>query len=189
MPRQLDPTFSAALQGGVILPFFAVDLQFKSGAYHLASTPWPITLGNGTTYTGTGSLGKIGAVRETMDVEATGITVTLSGVDTAILQECLEDIQLGAPATVYFGALNPANPSQALGNPSVYYQGLVDQPSHTSGPETCSISLAIESRMLRLQSGGQQRRYTSADQRITHPDDTFFSWVESLNDRALRFGY
>ena len=187
MPRQLDPNFVAALNAGLFLPVFLVDLTFISGTYHLATTPYALAW-NGNTYTGTGTLGEISTNKETINIEATGMTVTLSGVDPAILQECLDDVSIGAPATIWFGALNPANPGLLMGAPAIDYQGLIDAPSITTDTQQCSISLAIESRMLRLQSGGQQRRYTSADQRLLYPDDTFFQWVETNNDLALKFG-
>ena len=187
MPRQLDANFAFALSSGSISPFFAAEITFRSATHYLWSGPWPLTI-NGQVYDGIGTLGGISSCKETIETEATGITISLSGIDNTILQECLDDIQLGAPATVYFGALDPAT-AQVIGQPCVYYRGLVDKPSHTTGATTSTISLAIESRMLRLQSGGQQRRYTSVDQRLTHPDDTFFFQQEQLSDRALKSGY
>lgn len=187
MPRALDPAFATALQSGYILPFFALQLTFVSGTYYLCSLPCSITFGN-QTYTGTGTLGKLSGIRESIDLEATGTTVSLSGVDNSILQQCLEDIQLGAPATIYFGALDPTT-AQVIGTPSVYFAGLIDQPTLQSSVTESTISLRIESRLLRLQSGGQKRRYTTADQRLFYPDDTGFDQVEQLSDRALKFGY
>ena len=187
MPRNLDPALAAILSSEAVVPFFAVSVTFVSQTFYLWSGPWPLSW-NGQTWTGTGDVGQIGAVAESSEVKATGTTITLSGVDQAILQECLDDVWLGAPCTIYFGALNSAT-MQPAGTPYSMYVGMVDQPTvnYGIGDNACSISLAIESNMLRL-STGAQRHYTSADQRLRFPKDTFFFAVESLNDQALDWG-
>jgi hypothetical protein len=186
MPRNLDSQYALSLLSGVMVPFFAVQITFKSGTYYICSLPFTFVV-NGQSYTGTGDLGTISAVSEKVEVEATGTAITLSGIDNAILQQSLEDVQQGAPCVIYLGNLDPTT-MQVIGSPCVYYQGLVDQPSVQHGVTHSSITINIESRLLRLQTGGQQRRYTTADQRLTHPDDIGFSWVESLNDQALAWG-
>jgi hypothetical protein len=186
MPRQLDPTFAAALESGFFMPFFALEITFISKTFYLWSGPYPLTF-NGQTWQGTADLGTVSSVTEKTSVEAVGSTVTLSGVDQSILEESLDDVQLGAPAIIYFGAIDPST-GQALGSPCTLFSGLVDKPTVVYGPDTkCSISVNLESWLIRL-SAGSMRRYTSADQRLRFPTDTLFGWVETLNDLSLKFG-
>lgn len=100
------------------------------------------------------------------------------------LYDVLTDVQLGAPAKIWFGLM--ANGS-LIGSPYLIFSGLVDQPSLEVDAQTLTISLALESRMSDL-ARPSGRRYTAADQRLRYPDDTGFNWVETLNDIALRWG-
>ena len=52
--------------------------------------------------------------------------------------------------------------------------------------ETLEIALKLESRLSNLQRASM-RRYTAADQSLYYPTDSGFSWVEQLNDQALRW--
>jgi len=95
----------------------------------------------------------------------------------------MQDVEIGAPATIWFGLIQNG---QLIGTYQIF-KGLVDQPSISIDTETVSITLALENRLTDLQRGNG-RRYTSADQNLYYPDDTGFTWVEILNDQALRWG-
>jgi hypothetical protein len=96
----------------------------------------------------------------------------------------MNDIQPGAPAKLWFGCLSQGT---IVGAPYLLFSGTMDLPTVSVGVDTISITLALETRMLDL-SRATNRRYTSADQRLLYPTDTGFSWVEQLNDLALRWG-
>lgn len=111
-------------------------------------------------------------------------TVSAQGsipLGSTILTEALSDIQIGAAAKVYFGLFSNG---ALLGTPYLAFGGQVDQPKVKVSPDTLTISLALENRLVNLQRASQ-RRYTSADQHIEYPTDTGFNWVETLNDIAL----
>jgi hypothetical protein len=185
MARELDSTYAAGLAAGTILPVRLVQIAFKSQTVYCWSGPGPLSW-NGHTFLGIGSLGKISAVSEGVDVQASGVTLTLSGIDPVLLGESMTDIQLGATARIWRGLWqHPAN--TLLGTPYQLFRGQVDKPTvHVSGEEL-TISLALESRIVNLRRASC-RRYTSADQRLEYPTDSGFSWVEELNDLALVWG-
>ncbi len=184
MSRNISSPMLAELTGNQIAPCFLAIITFRSATEYVWTGPCPLTW-NGNTFTGIGSLGKISPVAEGVDINAEGMTLSLSGIDPALLAESVTDVQVGAPVTVYFalvdGSLN------IIGTPYPLFVGQVDQPSITPGTEDITISLKCESRLSDLQRANQ-RRYTSADQRLYYPDDIGFSWVEILNDQALRWG-
>lgn len=163
-------------------PCFLLDLQLVSGTVHVWSGVGTVTW-NGNSYQGVGSLGGVGEIGEGTQVRAEGTTVTLSGIDTALLNDTLADIQVNAPATVWLGAFANGAIVAAAGA----FAGVVGSPSIAVGPATLSIQVRLESAMSNLQRP-TNRRYTSADQRYYHPDDSGFNWVEVLNDIALRWG-
>jgi hypothetical protein len=183
MPRNIDSTMLGGLLSNAIAPCFLVDLTFTSGPDHVWTGVGNLTW-NGNTYTGVGSLGQIGVVTEGLDVRADGTTIQLSGIDSSLMQDCMEDIQIGAPVTVWFALLSSG---QILGNPYPLFVGIVDKPTIQTGPDTIDITLNLENRLLMLQRP-TCRRYTSADQRYYYPDDTAFQWVETLSDQADRWG-
>jgi hypothetical protein len=173
----------SGLLSNEISPCFLVDLTFTSGPAHVWSGVGNLAW-SGNTYAGVGSLGSVGDVAESTEVKAEGTTVTLSGIDNTLLNDCLSDIQNGAPATIWFALISNG---QILGTPYPLYVGTVDKATVHVGTNTIAISLNLENRMAMLQRP-TSRRYTSADQRYYYPDDTGFQWVEILNDIALRWG-
>jgi hypothetical protein len=183
MSRNLDSFLAAALPDSLIWPCFLVQLTFRSETVN-AWTGIGTLVADGISYLGTGSLGTISAISEASDVKADGLTLTLSGIDPALLADSLTDIQIGASAKVYFGLM--ASASTLIGSYLVF-SGTIDKPQIRTSVESLTISLALENRLVNL-SRANQRRYTSADQRIYFPTDMAFNWVEILNDIALLWG-
>jgi hypothetical protein len=136
----------------------------------------------GNAYTGVGDFGKVAPIVEGTDVQAYGTSISLSAIDPLLLDECMEDIQLGAPVTIYFGLLD--SNGNIFGAPYPLFVGTVDQPKIQVGTKTLSITLALENKLSNL-SRANMRRYTNADQQLYYPGDTMFQSVESLNDQAL----
>jgi hypothetical protein len=102
----------------------------------------------------------------------------------SLMYEALNDVRIGAPAKLWWGLM--AN-GAFLGAPYLVFSGTVDKPTVNIGPDTSSIVLALENRLINLQRP-TMRRYTSADQNLSYPTDIGFNWVETLNDIALRWG-
>lgn len=185
MPRNLDTATQSQVQStGVTLAFF-LQIVFTTGTYYLSTLPNNFAWG-GNTWVGTGSFGSVGQFTEGTDIKAYGTSVTLSGIDPVLLGDCLSDIQIGAPAVLYLGFFNLASMTLVT-TPTCVFSGQVDKPSIAAGAQTVSITVNLESYMIRLQRGSF-RRCTAADQHIDHPGDTGFDWVPSLNFMALKWG-
>lgn len=194
MPRNLDTAMATAISAKFLCPIVLVDLDINNETLHIWSGvgnfPW-----NGNTYTGVGDLGQVTPAREGIDIQANGASLSLSGVDPALVNAALSDIQLGAPATIWLGAVNEQS-LQLEGAPVVMFSGLVDAPSvnmaipdpnATDGvPAQAAITIPLESRLAML-GAGQQRKYSRADQNLTYPDDTAFIWVSLMNYLALKW--
>jgi hypothetical protein len=184
MPRNLDSATQAQTTAPKISTAFLLQITFKTGTYYLCTLPTSLSW-NGQTWIGTGSLGQVGQISEGTEVQAYGTTVTLSGIDSTLLADSLSDIQIGAQASLYVAFFDSNN--SLVTAPTCIFAGVVDQPSIQCGADTVSISLDLESEMIRLQRGSF-RRFTSADQHIDAPGDTGFDWVPSLNFLALNWG-
>src|ERR1700730_5715686 len=101
MPRNVSSPMLTALASNAIWPAFACIITFRSETVYVWSGVGDLVYA-GNTYKGVGGLRKIGSCVESSDVQAYGTSVTLSGIDPNLLAESMADIQLGAPATVYF---------------------------------------------------------------------------------------
>jgi hypothetical protein len=102
-----------------------------------------------------------------------------------LLHEALMDIRLGAPAKIWFAMLD-GSPA-LIGTPYRIFSGTVDKPNVKISPDGSSITLALENRLVNLQRANN-RKYTAADQHLAHPDDTFFNFVELLQEMSLKEG-
>src|SRR6185437_683407 len=181
--RNIDSGLVTEVSKVVFRPAVLAMLTFRSATSYAWSGIGTLTWG-GNTYLGLGSFADIGSIAEGTDVQAEGTTLSLSGIDSSLLAECMTDIQLGAAAKVWFAAVGSDGSVVA---PYLAFSGAVDKSMIDYGPETSTISLSLESRLTDLQRPSL-KRYTSADQNILFPDDSGFDWVEILNDLSLKWG-
>jgi hypothetical protein len=172
----------ASVQANSVGLCWLVDLQLVSGVEH-AWTGIGTLVWNGNSYKGVGSLGGVSDIQEGSEVRADGTSIALSGIDPTLLNESLNDIQVGAPASVWLGIF--AN--GALSAAYKVFGGTVDVPRIGVGPSALTIALALETKLANL-GRANNRRYTAADQRRYFPDDSGFNWVEVQNDIALLWG-
>lgn len=200
MARSLNSTITTALGADVIRPFFAVDLLFDS------PTPGPVYLWNGVgtrsltssagsnNYSGAGEFLQIEPIEETSDISARGATISLSGIDNS--SDSLFVKALGVPyqgrvCKIYFGVFdNSGNPS----NIEEIFSGYMDQMNIDEGPDTTTITLTVESKLVALERPAGSR-YTSAYQREKYPDangagnpDKGLDFVVGLQTKKIIWG-
>lgn len=138
------------------------------------------------TWLGAGRFGSISPITETPEIRAEGVQLTLSGIDASILQMALDDIIVGYPVKIWFGALNSSG--VVVANPYQSFSGRVDAVQVEVGGQTASVAVLCESDLVRLQIP-KVRYWSHADQQIEFPGDTGFSRVESLKEVRLNWGF
>lgn len=123
---------------------------------------------------------------QTLQVNNPCIAVYYTSASDAysITNDAMLDYQLGGPAQVWFGLLDNG---ELIGTPYLIFSGQMDQPEVSIDTTTASITIALENRLVNL-GRPTARRYTSADQHLSYPDDIALNWVEILNDIALSWG-
>lgn len=173
----------AAIQAGELLPAFFVEAHFRDGIAYLWSGYGSITWG-GHAWLGTGSLGSISAMEEGSNVEARGITIALSGIDTGLLAEAMGEIQQGLPALVYLGLFNG---SSLIDTPIKSWAGSIDEPLIDVDGSTATISINCENRLIEM-NVAKDRRYTQDDQQIDNPGDLGFMFVLAIQEMAWYWG-
>lgn len=182
--RNLAAPMIQNLTANTVYLAYLLDITFSSGPAYVWSGLGSLTF-DGDTYQGVGSLGQIGQITETNEVRANGTTVQLSGIDSTLREDCLSDIQIGAPVTLYLATLDPI--AKSITATYTIFAGTVDKPVHRTSPDSLTIALSLENKLYNMQRANC-RRYTSADQRIYYSDDISMSWIEMLNNASFVWG-
>lgn len=208
MSRSLPATITAEIAKDSLAVFWACDLMFDSpNELYFWSGVGDLVL-DGNTYTGAGDLLNISELRESSDIAAYGATLTLSGIPTSLIDLAIAEPYQGRQAIVKFGVVTGGDGfllsedgmliSQENGgsiiledNTTTYtaftvFTGEMDQMNISFGPETVTISLEVESRLIDLERA-RIRRYTDADQKSRYPNDRAFEFVTRLQSENLEW--
>ncbi len=182
MSRTLPTGLATALSAAVINPVFLVELEWPGSTLYLwngyADLAW-----NSLTWIGLGTLGGISAIKESGDLSANGVVLSLSGIPSALVVEALRDDAQGSRARIYFGVLTGASFSI---DPYLVFDGLLDTCSMTDNGNTATINLQLEKEMIDDRSNA--RRYTSADQKLLYPSDLGLDYVAYLANAQFTWG-
>lgn len=135
---------------------------------------------DGETYIGSGDVMQISGLEEVSDLSAQGASVTLSGIPSSIMSLALTEPYQGRFARIILG-------ERSVSTFMVPFSGICDEMPIAHSPDSVRITLTIESKLIKLQQSNI-RRYTSANHKLRHPNDTFFDWVTSLADKEVVWG-
>jgi len=182
--RDIEAVLSGALDDDELSVFFAVELQFDEGTLRLWTGTGTGDI-DGNSYTGVGDLLEISAVDETTEIAARGANLTLSGVPSDILTLALTSPYQGRVAKIYFGVWG--------GGVAIYnsltevFSGYMDEMNVDEGPETSTIELLIENKLVELERP-RVRRYTTSYQKSLYPSDKGFDLIPTIQDREITWG-
>jgi hypothetical protein len=176
--------FITALEAPLLRPAFLVSITFATSTVNAWTGKGTLTW-NGTNFLGVGTMGEVAVVEEGATVQARGTTLTLSGIDSSLLGDVLNDLRQGLPVTIWF-ALFDATPA-IIGNPVIAFRGRVDQPTITVTGPTATIAINCESRLMDLNTPAE-RRYTNEDQWRDFPGDRGFEFVNSVQEVTIYWG-
>lgn len=184
MTRDMTTAMDAALQGKAIRVFLLFEAEFPSGTVRL-STLHEDVIWAGQTWIGGGTLLSVSAIQESTDVVATGITVTLAGVDPSLVSLVISDAMQGLPGKVWLG-LHDASGALIV-NPLALFAGRLDVPQITDGAATCAITVSYENRLVDLNTPREWRRTHESQQQL-YPGDMGFEFVAGLQDKEIPWG-
>ena len=187
MSRSIGNTFGTQLTSGQLRPFYAVKMNFTSGALLLATTYSDLVIG-GNTYIGSGSILNISAITETSDTRASGIEIILNGLDSSILSAGLTEDTAGMVVEVYFGVMTTtSNADAVVDTPYQVFSGFIDSMVLTDGGETSTLTFTVENKLITLEKP-TDRRYTDQDQQNLFAGDKGCNFVTSLQDKSVAWG-
>lgn len=205
MSRTLSTAVQDALNDEVVYPFFAVELVFDTPNTLRLWTGYGTLIYEGEEWYGTGNMLGVSSVEETMQMAATGVSLTLSGVPSEVVSLALQEPYQGRVCNIYFGmfaygALQQESEAYILMQDgskiglelretgvTEIFTGYMDQMNISEAPDTSTIQLSVESKLIDLE---RQRvaRYTSEYQKSLYPLDRGLEFVESIQDLKLTWG-
>lgn len=181
--RALTSGVQAAIAQPQIVMLLFVELDFASGFLRLTTAGHDVTW-NGYTWTGVGMLGAVEAVQEDTALQANGIRLTLSGVDSAIIAIALQEHYQGRAANLWLGFFNTSG--AIVADPLLVFAGRMDHMQAVDG-DTAAVTLYLENDLVAWDRP-EVRRFTDADQKRDYPDDRGFEFVTAAATSTLTWG-
>lgn len=183
MSREMPTGLATALSAATLHPAFLVQLNWPGGTVR-AWNGYRDLSWDSQTWSPTGQLGGISAVKESRDGSANGVALTLSGIPSALIAEALANDAQGQPGKIWIGELNSAGAFTI--DPVCIFDGIIDVTAIEDSGETATITVQLEKELIDKRARG--RRYTHEDQLIEYATDLGFEYVAGLADKPLNWG-
>lgn len=184
MSRSLTSTMETAVAADLVRPILLCQLAFDSGNLNLWNGIGDLTV-DSVDYVGAGTLLGVGAVDESSELQANGITLTLSGVTSPLITKARDEDYQGRELKVLLGALNSTN--GVIADPVVIFSGFMDTMTIKDGGEFATIAVTAENRLIEFERS-RARRYTAEDQKIDYPNDKGLEFVAELSEKEIVWG-
>ena len=206
MSREVG-AIQSALEASEIQPLFAVQLMLDAQPLYFWTGLGDLTI-DGITYVGTGQFLAISEMEETAEIAAKGAVITLSGIPSELLSLAISTPYQGRLCKILFGAINANKQylkqengdfvlTEAGGRiditdgdntPAInLFTGYIDKMDIDEGPETSTIAMSIESRLIDLERP-RIFRFSDQNQKTRYPTDKGLEFVEDLQDKQFNWG-
>ena len=195
MSRIVPSALVTALGNAQIEPFFAIEMMFDTrtitfngesidvGPLRLWSGMYDKTInvqGSDQTFTGTGGLLSIGGLEETGDLSAKSVTLTLSGIPSTIISLALQEPYQRRACRIYFGV-------ESVSDVVEIFTGKMNTMRILDSEDTATIELTVESKLVELERSSNWR-YNDENHQSRNSGDSFFSYVQSIQDAQIPWG-
>jgi len=184
MARTLTSGLLTEITANQLHPFVAVEIFFPKYTTRIWGGYGTIRI-NSQDFLGVGTLGAISSVNETTQTQASGLTLSLSGIPNDLLAVAMAEQYQGNTVNIYFGCLNEEH--SVIESPINIFSGRVDVMSLSEGKESSTLAITVESRLIDLEKP-RLRRYTAEDQKIDFADDKGLDFVASIQETQIQWG-
>jgi hypothetical protein len=189
MSRNLTAAAITEIISQKMTPVLFVQMLFSSGNIYVWSGTYPIIAtmpgGASQTWVGLGNLGTIGAIGETADVAASGVSFMLSGIPASLITSALGEVRQGNPVLIWQGFLTAAG--GIVVSPYQAWAGRMDTCAIRETADLAAITITAENRLIDLQKS-RERRYEKQDHAIEFAGDLGFDYVPSLQELSVVWG-
>lgn len=164
------------------------ELDFPSGFVRVNSSDRSIFFdsaagGGDEEFKGVGELGAVSPIGETGELQASGLELSLSGIDPDNITAAFENAQ-GRPGKVWLGFLDADY--ALVADPVLMFSGRIDNVTVELG-QTGTVRVALENRLVAWERP-KIRRYTNEDQQQRFAGDLFLEFVAQTVDKELLWG-
>jgi hypothetical protein len=180
----IDTSISNLLAEDHQIVFLAVKAEFDSGTVRVWSGDGDLSVG-GETYLGVGTLLQVSDVEDNMELTSTGVSVSLAGMDSTVLNLALTENYQNRNITIFLGFLSGGS-DVSVGTMTIF-KGRMQSLNVNDSPEGSTIIIDAENRLIDL-SRPSNLRYTKESQKFIDSSDTCFSRVQQLQDEEIIWG-
>ena len=180
----IDTAISNRLGADAQTMFFAVKAEFDTDDILVWTGNGDLTV-DSETYTGAGQLLNISGIEEDLELKSSGISISLTGMDSTILNLALTENYQNRPITVFLGFLMGGS-NESAGEVTVF-KGRMTSLTITDTPQGATITVNCENRLVDL-NRPSNLRYTTESQQFISSGDTGFNRVQNLQDKQIAWG-
>ncbi len=180
----IDTAISNRLGADAQTMFFAVKAEFDTDDILVWTGNGDLTV-DSETYTGAGQLLNISGIEEDLELKSSGISISLTGMDSTILNLALTENYQNRPITVFLGFLMGGS-NESAGEMTVF-KGRMTSLTITDTPQGATITVNCENRLVDL-NRPSNLRYTTESQQFISSGDTGFNRVQNLQDKQIAWG-
>lgn len=162
----------------------AVKAEFNTADILLWSGIDDISI-DSETYTGAGTLLNISDTEDTSELKSTNVVVSLSGMDTTVMNYALADNYQNRPLTIYMIFVYAAT-NEVVGKLTLF-KGRMTSIQIQDDPTGSVIGVNAENRLVDLDRPSNLR-YTNESQEFVLSGDTAFRYVQQVQDMEVVWG-
>lgn len=188
MARSITTAFNNAVTSQVVRPLLACELEFSTGTLRFWNGYGDLVMtagGSSNTFTGLGDLMNVSAISESDQVEAVGAQLSLTGIKSSLISAALSANYTNRNASIFLGLFDTSK--NVIADVYTLFKGKMDIMKIDEGPETATIALNLENRLIVLDRA-KERRYTHEDQQLSFAGDLGFEFVPDLQDKEIIWG-
>jgi hypothetical protein len=164
--------------------FFALKAEFDTDDILLWSGTDDLVIAS-ETYTGAGNLLSISNTEDNLELKSNGLVITLSGMDTTIVNYALTENYQNRPLTLFMGYVMGG--TNEVAGTLTLFKGRMTNLVIGDTPEGSTVTISAENRLVDLDRPSNLR-YTKESQNFLHSGDTGFNRVASLQDKQINWG-
>lgn len=184
MARALSSAMQTAIAATPVRPVLLVEQEFRGATVNLWTGIGPLSWAS-KNWVGVGDLIGVSELEESADVSAKGVTISLKGIKSSDISLALAGMARNKPGKIWMALLD-AN-GAVVATPKIMFSGKLDTCTVDDGPETCTISIALESELIDLERP-REVRLTDQEQQKRYPGDRGLENVAALQDASVPWG-
>ena len=188
MARSITTAFKNAIKSSVVRPLLAVELEFSTGTLRFWNGYGDLTMTAGcssNTFTGLGDLMGVSAIAESDQIEAIGASLSLTGIKSSFISTALTGNYTNRNASIFLGVFDTSK--SVIADVYTLFKGKMDIMKIDEGPESATITLNLENRLIALDRP-LNRRFTHEDQQERFSGDLGLEFVPDLQDKEIIWG-